>query len=173
MKIYLHNDIDSTVADYVPAKFDSPGTPQLSCFMGDLDNYYKPLDLIKAINDSTMNLTGNSDKFILQNLIRNITKIKSFAKLPVNWNDNGAVKFTNKLIVTTIEILTNLDYQPEVFPTARASILLEYGKPGGKFFGIEVFEDRIEAFITPERETLKFDLWDIEELRKKVNKFND
>lgn len=171
MKAYLPKDIDSTVIESEPGKFDSPESHTTNFFWGDMDLYFLPDVLVKLINNSTMRISVN--KYVLPDLVRNISIIKSFAKLPVNWNDNGAGQFTNRLINTAVKILRNLDYQPEVFPTARASILLEYGKPDGKFLGIEVFENRIETFIAPERETLIFALKDVAELRNKVNKFND
>lgn len=115
----------------------------------------------------------NNEKFILEDLRRNIEIVTSFSELPVNWNENGAHPFTKKVIKTTIRILTKLDYQPEVFPTANESIILEYSKPEGRYLGIEVCEEKIIVFEAPKEKTIQLNSTKIHELCKIVNDFND
>lgn len=115
----------------------------------------------------------NDKKFILSDLKRNIEIINSFANLPQNWNDNGATPFSTSLIHAATRLIQDLEYQPEVFPTGRASILFEYGKPSGEFLSLEVFENKIETFFVPNNETQTLGHCDIVELRRIVNEFHD
>jgi hypothetical protein len=170
MNIDINTDYDSTVRECETRKYDSPKNSPANFLWGNIDFIIPYKFFIYAKNDCTV--IAKENQYILDNLTRNISKIRSFAKLPLNWNENGAVQFKKGLIDTVIEILQNLEYQPEVFPTGRESILLEYGEPGNRFLGIEVFENRIETFIAPQRETSKYQLYDLDKLRKIVNEFN-
>jgi hypothetical protein len=134
---------------------------------------FSPFAVKYVFWDISSTIKSSNKKYILSDLLNNISKIRSFAKLPVNWNDNGAIQFTQALINTTVRILQDLDYQPEIFPTGRDSILFEYGKPGGHYLGIEIFENRIETFIAPQRKTAKLQICELDELRNIVNDFND
>lgn len=114
----------------------------------------------------------NINRYNLFELKRNIEIITSFLTFRRNWNDNGAPPFIERLIELAIEVVRTLDYQPQVFPTARKSILLEYEKPEGKYLGIEVFSNRIEAFKQPQGEIVSLIPSDLERLREIVNEFN-
>lgn len=82
--------------------------------------------------DSSVNIGKN------ESLVR-LEEIKS---LPDNWNGNGAKMFSPKFISYVRAILTNLDVEPDVFPTARDSIQLEYENSTGDYLEFEIFEDR-------------------------------
>ena len=129
-------------------------------------------NIVTIIWNVNSTMKPSDKKFVLSDLLRNISIINSYAKLRKNWNENGASPFTQKLINKTIEVLRNLNYQPQVFPTARNSILLEYGKPTGGFLGIEVFENRIETFIAPQKITKILDHRNVIEISEIVNEFN-
>lgn len=73
----------------------------------------------------------------------NVEKIISFKDLKYNWNDNNAEPFENIIIDRALFFITSdlLKYQPEIFPTARHSIQLEYEKANGDYLEIEIFRD--------------------------------
>lgn len=73
-------------------------------------------------------------------------KIKAISKLEKNWNGNGADRFSKKLIKVAYEIIDNLEMQPEIFPTARDSIQLEYENSSKDYLEFEIFKDKIKMF---------------------------
>jgi hypothetical protein len=79
----------------------------------------------------------------------NLGILDSFLNLKRNWNGNGAVKFTESHIDLVKSLIKTLSYQPEVFPTARESVLLEYDNDKGEFLSFEIRKNgRIDMFGT-------------------------
>ena len=75
-------------------------------------------------------------------------KLDMIASLDDNWNNNGAKAFSSSLIMKTRNIISSLNIQPEIFPTACESIQLEYTKPDGSYLEIEISESEyVEIFI--------------------------
>ena len=77
----------------------------------------------------------------------NIMKLQGFKNLKENWNDYGAPPISHSLIDTAIKIIQEIKVQPQLFPTARNSIQLEYEKINGEYLEFELFEDKIEMYI--------------------------
>ncbi len=77
----------------------------------------------------------------------NIKKVKSFTMLSKGWDGGGAHPIPLKAAKDTIVVLRALSPQPEVFPTANKSIILEYGKYGEAYIGIEISEMGGEIYI--------------------------
>ena len=76
----------------------------------------------------------------------NIEKLNLFLELKDNWNDNNVKPFTSKLIEKVKLIISNVDYQPYIFPTACNSIQLEYEMENGNYLEFEIFENSIKVF---------------------------
>ena len=96
---------------------------------------------------------NNEDDLIIKKIdmseekINNLKKIDQIAYLEDGWNGNKARAFKKPLISMVRRIITSLDLQPEVFPTACDSIQLEYDKENGAYLEIEVnLEDTWEVF---------------------------
>ena len=75
-----------------------------------------------------------------------LNKIEKIALLENNWNNNGANKFSDKVINNVKKFLSYSLYNPFVAPTANNSIQLEYEKDNGKYLEIEIYENKIETF---------------------------
>lgn len=71
----------------------------------------------------------------------NLKKLDSFKLLEPNWNENGAVSFNTAFIDHVKTIITQLPVQPQIFPTGRNSIQLEYDKPNGDSVELEIYAD--------------------------------
>lgn len=83
--------------------------------------------------------------FIEQNqLIKqlNFQKLHSFSFLEENWNFYGAKPFQKELINRVKSIINLLEIQPQVFPTGRDSIQLEFER-GGDYLEFEIFSDGV------------------------------
>ncbi len=78
----------------------------------------------------------------------NLQQINDISLLEDNWNGYGAKKFSMKVIEFARRIIDNLFIQPEVFPTGRNSIQIEYDKSNGDYLELELFEDNtIKLFV--------------------------
>lgn len=108
----------------------------------------------KGINFS---LTGyNTDKTIelgTENIIMseekifNLKKLDQIELLEDGWNGNTAKAFKASFISKIREIITALEVQPEIFPTAYNSIQMEYEKEDGSYLEIEIIPaDTWEVF---------------------------
>lgn len=71
-------------------------------------------------------------------LQENCEKLVKFSKFADNWDGYNAVKFTQNIITKVKNVIENLNYQPNIFPTGRGSIQLEYYKDDDNFLEIEV-----------------------------------
>lgn len=75
-------------------------------------------------------------------------KLIGISQLENNWNENGAEKFSYKLIVKCYSILVGLPFLPEIFPVADGSIQFEYEKKDGSYLEFNIFEDEISEFLS-------------------------
>lgn len=81
---------------------------------------------------------------IYKKIVNNIRQVKSFQKLEPNWNFNNALPISEAVVLRVTKIITQLGVlQPEVFPTGRNSIQLEYDKENGDYLEFEIFENSI------------------------------
>lgn len=87
------------------------------------NEFMSNFSLVNNIFLSTSNRTSDL-------LLKNLLILQSFEDLKFNWNDNNAKAFDRKLIKKVSEILYQLKYQPEIFPTASDSIQLEFDNNG-------------------------------------------
>ncbi|MCH7413208.1 hypothetical protein MM213_06925 [Belliella sp. R4-6] len=79
-------------------------------------------------------------------LLNNIDTLKSIKNLPKGWNGENTFKFSEDLIQKVYNILSILTFQPEIFPTGRNSIQLEFEREDN-YLEFEIFEDKIIALI--------------------------
>ena len=107
-------------------------------------------DEIKEVYSNLMNgninyISGNSER-VNRMKVKNITKLKHILQLPDNWNENGALSFSENLINICENIINILPSQPEIFPTAAHSVQMEYEKDNGEYLEFNVYEDKINVF---------------------------
>jgi hypothetical protein len=128
----------------------------------------------EAINDEINNLRKiYSENYQLKKKIRNITTILSFKNLQQNWNSNGAEPFSENLIQKTLNFINSskLRFQPDVFPTARQSIQLEYEKSNGNYLEIEIFENKYSAYTEINDKETEYESLSFNEIMKLVDEF--
>lgn len=100
----------------------------------------------KVISNSNNTIKNNFDRFNLDELKRNQRILQSFKRLGANWNDNAARSFPEELIQKVSRILRKMEYQPQIFPTGRNSIQLEFVSRNDDYLEFEIYTDRIVAF---------------------------
>lgn len=104
-------------------------------------------------------------------VVNNIEKISSFRDLPEGWNGYDATPISQKLIDVVAQILTRLSRQPEIFPTGRNSIQLEYEKLNGDYLEFEIFENGVVNMYLQRGDTELEQELSVEEIFQKVVDF--
>lgn len=83
-------------------------------------------------------------------------KLTAISELQDNWNDNGAKKFSDKLIVKCCSILYKLPALPEIFPVADGSVQFEYKKSNGSYLEFDISENEVVEFrVYPDSKEIK------------------
>lgn len=100
-------------------------------------------------------------------LLKNLQTLRSIKQLPVDWNGKGSVTFSEALIQKVFTIVRELQFQPDIFPTGRNSIQLEF-EIGDDYLEFEIFEDKIIGLIQfngkdEEREILEEEIFKLTE----------
>lgn len=80
-----------------------------------------------------------------------LARLQEIAALPPDWNGYGAKPFPTQLIKKCEEILRALPVPPEIYPTARQSVQLQYELPDRSYLEFEVFADRTVCLQVPKR----------------------
>lgn len=103
-----------------------------------LSNTTKMLRFKNGIGQSSYIVSNmNSEKDKLLN------RINEFLLLENNWNGYGASKFNTTVINKVRNIIYSLHRIPEVYPTGRDSIQVQFEKNNGDYLEFEVFENEI------------------------------
>lgn len=74
----------------------------------------------------------------------NLDKIRKMSLFEDNWNGAGAKAFSEKAIKRFVSVVESLDVQPEIAPTGRNSLYMEYRKKDGSLLSFEIKEDGAE-----------------------------
>ncbi len=100
-----------------------------------------------AVTDSQSSTRlNNSERFSLDQLKSNKRKLESIKQLTPNWNGYEGEKFNETLIANVESILSDLDYQPQIFPTGRGTIQIEKHLNDDNLVEIEVSQNEIFAY---------------------------
>lgn len=111
----------------------------------------------------TLSVRSKADNY------RTIEEIRGLAE---NWNDNGAVAFSDAIICKAKEIVDSLDIQPEIFPTANDSIQFEFENANDDYLEFELFEDgKLKMFYYGADGVSKTEYIDMESLNEVVIAF--
>lgn len=95
----------------------------------------------KMYNSGNIKLCLDGVSAMDMGLLHSYQKIYEISCLAENWNGNGAPKFSTKILDSIRNIVENVALQPNIFPTARESIQLEYENDAGDYLEFELFED--------------------------------
>ncbi len=91
---------------------------------------------------------ASADQRSANMLTDNLIKLEGIRNLKDNWNGNGAPALPDALIEKVRILLTKLNIQPEIFPTALQTIQLEYDNSKNDHMEIEIgLTDTAEIFV--------------------------
>ena len=105
-----------------------------------------------SLNSEYGNMEAHTSKLYeeLFDIVYNLNLYKSFdtidqiSKLKKNWNGYKAKRIPKRVIKIAQSIVRKLLKQPDILPTPRQSIWMQYEKEDLSFLGIEILKDRIE-----------------------------
>lgn len=101
---------------------------------------------VKSLEPPTSTRSNIAERFSLEQLKFNKKRLETFRELPENWNGYNSQKLNSDLIALVTKIISNLEYQPQIFPTGRGSIQLEKHIDENNFVEIEISYDDIFAY---------------------------
>lgn len=99
-------------------------------------------DMRTIVISNSCTRSGNSFT-IRDKLTVNLERLEDIARLDFDWNGYGAKPFNRTLIADVRNIISYLSEQPEIFPTGRNSIQLEYHLPDESYLEFEIFEGKV------------------------------
>jgi len=67
-------------------------------------------------------------------------------KLEYNWNGYNAEKISEKAINFSRNLLKHLTFFPDIYPTCRSSVQLEYDMPNGNYLEFEINDNQVFYF---------------------------
>ena len=76
----------------------------------------------------------------VEDMLCSFDRLRRISGLGNNWNGDGAGPFDAKLVESVKNIIPKLIVQPEIFPTGRGSIQLEYNGINESYLEIEIKE---------------------------------
>lgn len=103
-----------------------------------------------------------------------VRKLQSFQYLENNWNGYGALPIPEDVVRNATNLLFDLQSLPQVFPTGRESVQLEFENfETDDYLEIEVFKDKIVAFsIINDEEKEPYSVDNINDLNKTISLIN-
>ena len=137
--------------------------------------YFMPLNInchtaISIPTSPTSTRFNNSERFSLDQLKSNKRKLEAIRRLSHNWNNYEGEEFEESLITRIEKIISDLDYQPQIFPTGRGSIQIEKYINEKNLIEIEVSKDQIFAYQVKDGKEAEKEIF-IEEIKILLSDF--
>ncbi len=85
-------------------------------------------------------------------VVKNLDKINKISLLEDDWDGEGAMAFSQKAIQLFKTIIESLVEQPQITPTGRNSLLMQYEREDKSVLAFEVGENKTEAVFVPKED---------------------
>ena len=102
---------------------------------------------ILSVGERSSSLDSNTYIDLLK--IENLHKLDCMSDFKENWNGSGGVPFSAAAIHTFKEILEGLFKQPQIAPTGRNSLFMQYETTNHSVLAFEVKETQVEMACVP------------------------
>ena len=123
-------------------------------------------DLRSKSNSSTR--FNDLERYSLEQLKANKRKLRAIKRLEKGWNGYNGEAIDEKLISMVENLLSHLDYQPQVYPTGRGTIQIETYFDKNNFLEIEVSLEDAYLYQVKNRVELEKEI-DISEINDIIN----
>lgn len=80
----------------------------------------------------------------------NLDKISKMAAFQPDWNGTGGLAFTDSAINLFRNIIEHIDKQPQIAPTGRNSLLLQYELADKSMLAFDVKENSVDSVYVPQ-----------------------
>lgn len=116
------------------------------------DFYFTKLqDFPQIVHERTINLSEtNIQKLISKSA--SLQKLNNIQNLKENWNGYGADAIPDTVLSLCRNIVMVLDVQPDIYPTGRRTIQMEYEIEDRSYLEFEVYENLIRIMRVPKRQ---------------------
>ena len=96
--------------------------------------------------------------------------------LEQDWDGYGAEKIPDSVILLARNLVASLDHQPEIYPTKRRTVQMQYELSDRSYLEFEIYTDKIEVLSVPQRDYEKAQEYSVDanryyEIRDIVNSF--
>ncbi len=134
--------------------------------------FYEPYiqEIHNPISTPTSTRFNDSNRFSLDKLKSNKKRLLHLKNLKSNWNGYNGKPINNDIIEQAECLLTNLDYQPSIFPTGRGTIQIEYFKDEDNELEIEIFSNEIFMYKVEDGVEQELSI-DADQVSEIINKF--
>lgn len=148
----------------------SSSTKKVSSRLSQNDTRYS---YIVKLSDSKQTSTEfkSRDRYSLEKLQHNKRKLRYFRTLKENWNGYDGQVIEEKTIQKIDELITHLEYQPQIFPTGRGTLQLEGYIDDENYYEIEVLNDSANVYIVKNNEEIESESIDFEKTIQLINEF--
>lgn len=107
---------------------------------------------------------------------QNLFRLDQIAELEENWNGYGAKAFSQELIDKCKDIITDLEFQPKIFPTGRQSVQFQYELEDRSYLEFEIFGEKVSCLEVPQRRysdarTFEFPISETQKIKEIVKEF--
>lgn len=82
--------------------------------------------------------------------IQNINKLNKMKRFVEDWNGYGAPAYSNTAIMLYVDIIESLCKQPQIAPTGKASLLMQYELSDKSLLAFDVCENKAEMVFVPQ-----------------------
>lgn len=121
--------------------------------------------------NQTSTVASVVDFAVVNKLGENFHKLYSYLDFSDGWNGYNGKKFSKKTIVRTLSILKRLQLQPQMFPTGRGSVQLEYHFDDDNLVEMEVSSNEIIAYWVIRGDEREEEISNVRIACQKLNEF--
>lgn len=111
---------------------------------------------------------NNPHRHSLDQLKSNKRKLRKIKNLEYGWNGYNGNEINQEIISKIENIITGLDYQPQIFPTGRGSVQIEKFLDDNNFVEIEISEEEVFAYSVKNGEELEKNI-NVSEINDLIN----
>lgn len=105
-------------------------------------------DLTFVVSQNANATISSKEFFISKAQTENLKKLQKISELPDDWNGYGAKPISKEVIQEVRTIVSELNYQPEIFPLPDNEIQLEFDGPNQSYLEIVIgTKDLANIFI--------------------------
>lgn len=120
---------------------NTTGDPQII-----INNSVEPRIGLVFQSTPTSTRFNNANRYSLDKLKHNKRVLRNLANLKSNWNRYGGEPIDQEVIDKTEKMLSDLDYQPQIFPTGRGTLQIEYFKNEDNLIEIEISNNEVFVY---------------------------